>query len=66
MALPATIGCCRLNGRHKVPPRTAVPISSLADLQKLGAILAARGYSPDDVALILGRNWIRFFEQHLP
>lgn len=41
-------------------------LDSIADLQKLDTILAARGYSPDDVALILGRNWIRFFEQHLP
>lgn len=41
-------------------------LDSIADLQKLDAILAARGYSSGDVALILGRNWIRFFEQHLP
>jgi membrane dipeptidase len=41
-------------------------LDSIADLQKLDGILTARGYSPGDVALILGRNWIRFFEQHLP
>jgi membrane dipeptidase len=41
-------------------------LDSIADLQKLDAILSDRGYSPDDVARILGGNWIRFFEQHLP
>ncbi len=41
-------------------------LESIADLQKLDAILSARGYSPNDVALVLGGNWIRFFGQHLP
>jgi membrane dipeptidase len=41
-------------------------LDSIADLQKLDGILTKRGYSDEDVALILGGNWIRFFEQHLP
>jgi membrane dipeptidase len=41
-------------------------LDSIADLQKLDAILSERGYSAHDVELILGGNWIRFFEQHLP
>jgi len=41
-------------------------LDSIADLQKLDAILSDRGYSTDDVELILGGNWIRFFKQHLP
>jgi membrane dipeptidase len=41
-------------------------LDSIADLQKLDAILSHRGYSTDDVELILGGNWIRFFKQHLP
>jgi membrane dipeptidase len=41
-------------------------LDSIADLQKLDAILSDRGYSAHDVELILGENWIRFFEQHLP
>lgn len=41
-------------------------LDSIADLQKLDGILTNRGYSAEDVALILGGNWIRLFEQHLP
>jgi membrane dipeptidase len=41
-------------------------LDSIADLQKLAAILTDRGYSTEDVALILGGNWIRFFQEHLP
>jgi membrane dipeptidase len=41
-------------------------LDSIADLQKLDAILAARGYSSDDVSQIFSGNWLRFFRQHLP
>lgn len=41
-------------------------LDSISDLQKLDAILSARGYSDHDVALILGGNWIRYFSDHLP
>jgi membrane dipeptidase len=41
-------------------------IDSIADLQKLDTILQHRGYSDDEVALVLGRNWISFFQKYLP
>lgn len=41
-------------------------LDAIADLQKLDEILTTRGYSPSDVALVLGGNWIRFFHEHLP
>jgi len=41
-------------------------LDSIADLQKLDPILTRRGYSPQDIALILGGNWIQYFTTHLP
>jgi membrane dipeptidase len=41
-------------------------LNSIADLQKLDSILAARGYSSEDVSQIFSGNWLRFFRQHLP
>ncbi len=41
-------------------------LDTVADLHKLGAILAGRGFSQADVALILGGNWLRFWSQNLP
>lgn len=41
-------------------------IDTIADLQKLDGILAKRGYSPSDIAMILGGNWIHFFSNYLP
>ena len=41
-------------------------IESIADLQKLAPVLAARGYSPDDIAAIFGNNWIEFLQRALP
>jgi membrane dipeptidase len=35
-------------------------LDTIADLQKLPAILAKRGYGPDDVDNILHKNWVRF------
>ena len=46
--------------------QTPSGLDSIADLQKLGAILMDRGYSEDDVDSIFYKNWQRFFEQHLP
>jgi membrane dipeptidase len=40
-------------------------LDSIADLQKLAAILAHRGYSSDDVGQTFHGNWVRFFEEHL-
>jgi membrane dipeptidase len=41
-------------------------LDSIADLQTLDSILAARGYSSEDVSQIFSGNWLRFFRQHLP
>jgi membrane dipeptidase len=39
--------------------QTAMDLDSIADLQRLTEILAARGYSPADVEGIMNANWIR-------
>jgi membrane dipeptidase len=36
------------------------------DLQKLGEILAARGYPESDIGAIFHANWLNFFRKHLP
>ncbi len=41
-------------------------ITSVADLQRIGDGLAARGYPESDVARILGGNWMRILKQALP
>jgi membrane dipeptidase len=37
-----------------------------ADLQRLGDLLAGRGYTDGDVDAIFYGNWLRFFTDHLP
>jgi membrane dipeptidase len=46
----------------------AVPgeVDSIADMQKLGPILAAKGYKDEEIANIFGGNWIRHLQTHLP
>ncbi|MGB8212892.1 MAG: membrane dipeptidase [Anaerolineales bacterium] len=46
----------------------AVPvgIDTIADLQKLGPILEAKGYNETDVTAILGENWLRHLRTYLP
>jgi membrane dipeptidase len=46
-------------GREQSP----CDLDTIADLQALPALLAARGYSPEAVEAILSRNWVRFFER---
>ncbi len=48
--------------------REAVPagVDSVADLKKLGPLLSRRGYSSEDVELILHGNWQRHLERTLP
>ncbi len=41
-------------------------IDTVADLQKLGPLLAAKGYNQDAVAAVLGGNWLRHLEMNLP
>ena len=49
-------------GVQSVPPE----LDTIADLQKLGPLLMARGYSEPDVANILGLNWLNFLNKNLP
>ncbi len=48
-------------GVESTPPE----IDTIADLQKLVPLLKARGYSNDDVAQVMGLNWLRFLRQSL-
>jgi membrane dipeptidase len=41
-------------------------IDTIADLQKLSPLLTAKGYNDDEVAAILGGNWLRHLQTHLP
>jgi membrane dipeptidase len=46
--------------------QTPRDLDTIADLQKLDAILAARGYADADIDLIFHGNWLRFFGAALP
>ena len=41
-------------------------IDTIADLQKLGAVLLAKGYNDGQVAAVLGGNWLRHLQNTLP
>jgi membrane dipeptidase len=41
-------------------------VDTIADLQKLGPILSARGYSDTDIEAILGKNWLHHLQETLP
>jgi membrane dipeptidase len=41
-------------------------VDTIADLQKLAPILAEKGYSNEDIALILGQNWLNLLKRTLP
>jgi membrane dipeptidase len=41
-------------------------VDTIADLQRLPAVLAQRGYSPTDVAQVMHGNWLRLLEAALP
>ena len=41
-------------------------LDTIADIQKLGPVLAAKGYTDEDVAAILGENWLRHLRTYLP
>jgi membrane dipeptidase len=45
---------------------TPAGIDTIADLQKLATILSARGYHDEDIAAILGRNWLDLLRKDLP
>jgi membrane dipeptidase len=41
-------------------------LDTIADLQMVSSKLVERGYSESDAANILGGNWLRFLQKHLP
>ena len=41
-------------------------VDTIADLQKLGPVLAAKGYNDEQVAAVLGKNWLRHLQTFLP
>ena len=41
-------------------------IDTVADYQKLAAVLERRGYAAEDIVNVMYRNWQRFFEKWLP
>lgn len=49
-------------GVQSAPPE----LDSSADLPKIGALLAERGYAETDIAAILGENWISLLRRALP
>lgn len=46
--------------------KTPAGIDTVADLGKIAPLLAQKGYSEENIAAILGQNWIRFLENRLP
>lgn len=45
---------------------TPAELDTIADLPKLAAALARRGYDRDAVEAIMGGNWLRLMRRHLP
>ena len=41
-------------------------LETIADLQKLAEILAARGYGDAEIDAVFHGNWLEFFRRHLP
>lgn len=41
-------------------------IDTIADLQKLAAMLSQKGYSEENIDAIFGKNWVRLLENALP
>ncbi len=46
--------------------QTPRDLNTIADLQRLDAILARRGYGQADIDAVFHGNWLRFFREHLP
>ena len=46
--------------------QTPLDLDSVADLTRVDALLAARGYSADDIDAITHGNFLRFLAEHLP
>jgi membrane dipeptidase len=45
---------------------TPVGFETVADLPKIGSALAARGYTPEDIAAVLSENFLRILRAGLP
>lgn len=43
-----------------------VDLDTIADLQKIPALLKKRGFSDEDISKVLSGNWLRFLKNHLP
>ncbi|MDG3006987.1 dipeptidase [Paludisphaera mucosa] len=46
--------------------QTPTGLDRISDLQKLDALLAARGYADAAIDAVFHGNWLRFFREHLP
>jgi membrane dipeptidase len=46
--------------------QTPLGLDRISDLQDLGPMLSARGYSPEAIDGIFHDNWLRFFRRYLP
>jgi membrane dipeptidase len=46
--------------------QTPVGLDTIADLQKLDGIFAARGYDEGTINKVFHGNWLRYFREHLP
>jgi membrane dipeptidase len=46
--------------------QTPHDLDTIADLQKLQALLRGRGYNGEEIRAIMYGNWLRFFLEHLP
>jgi membrane dipeptidase len=49
-------------GREQIP----VEIETSADLPRVAEAMSAEGFTDDDVAVIMGKNWQKYFAQRLP
>jgi membrane dipeptidase len=49
-------------GLQSIPPE----LDTIADLQMVASKLIALGYNEADAANVLGGNWLRFLQKHLP
>ena len=47
-------------------PAIPLEMDTIADLQKLVPMLAARGYSQEDISAIMGGNWLAHLKSYLP
>ena len=41
-------------------------VDTIADLQKLAPILTTKGYNNEEIAAVLGENWLRHLKTTLP